>query len=169
MTGRDLFQKWLTYSLLLLPILFLERLVFPHIPLFPVLPVLLPFAAVMIGMLEGTEAGVSFGLFVGLLCDICYYHGASLVFFVPLLGLYAGILSRHGLHQSLWGALFCFATSLMLIDITRILPLLLSGKASLAALLRVAGPELLLSLLFSPLVYVLYRLAYRKVGGSVLM
>ncbi|NLF35038.1 MAG: rod shape-determining protein MreD, partial [Clostridiales bacterium] len=147
----------------------LEFLVLPRLPLFGAAPLLLPLAAVTAGLLEGSRAGAGFGLLVGLLCDVSYYGSSAVVFAMTLLGVCAGLAAKRGLRQNLGGCMLCCAGALVLLAGVQVLYRLATGVAPLGVLLRVAGPEVLWSLLCAPLVYGLFRLAYRRVGGLTLM
>ena len=124
----------------------------------------LPLAAVAVAVLEGGVAGAGFGLAVGVLCDAVYF-GASGAWTIgmALLGTGAGVASRFGLRQNLAGCLLCSLTSLVIIDAVRVFYRLLTGVAGPAALLAVAVPEVLWSLLFVFPVYALFRWVFNRV------
>ena len=79
-----------------------------------------------------------------------------------------GGLSQYALSQSLPGCLLCSAGVLALLDGLRVARGLITNAAELPALLQVALPECLLSLAWTPLVYLLFRSIYRRVGGTKL-
>lgn len=170
MTRQDLIHKWLVYSLVLIPVWFLESSVLSRLPVFGVIPMLLPMAAAVVAALEGSVAGAAFGLGVGVLCDAIYYGTAgSMTLLLTLIGAAVGIAAQYGLRQNFFGCMVCCAGSLVILDGARIFQHLLAGTAPLAPMLRLAAAEVGWSLVFSPLVYVIFRAAYRRVGGNTLM
>lgn len=164
MTRRDFFIKWLAYSLALLPVWFAQAYLLSAYPLFGVRPMLLPLCAMAVATLEGPVAGAGFGLAVGLLFDT-QLAGAPgwIIFLLALLGMAAGAVTRYGLRQDFLGCLLCSAGALVILDALRILSRLLSGSAPLGAMAQVAGKEILWSLCFTPLVYLLFRWVFDRV------
>lgn len=164
MTRRDFFIKWLAYSLALLPVWFAQAYLLSSYPLFGVRPMLLPLAAMAVATLEGPVAGAGFGLAVGLLFDTQLTGAAgAVVLLLPLLGVAAGAVTRYGLRQDFLGCLLCSAGALVILDTLRILVRLLAGRAPLGAMAQVAGKEILWSLCFTPLVYLLFRWVFDRV------
>lgn len=164
MTTRDFCIKWGVYALALLPVWFLEAYVLNRFPVAGVVPMLLPLAAVAVGVLEGGVAGAGFGLFVGVISDaISPGTGGGMTAGLALLGAGAGLLAQYVLSQNLLGCLLCSLAALCLIDLVRVSWNLIQGSASLAALLRVAVPEILWSLVFVFPVYGIFRWVFRRV------
>lgn len=169
MTRRDLIHKWCVYGLGLLPIWILDAYLLPRYPLFGITPMLLPAAVVAVAVLEGAFAGTGFGLAVGLLWELSYPGGfGALVLFLALMGMATGGLSQYALSQSLPGCLLCTAGVLALLDGLRVARGIITHAADLSHLLQVAVPECLLSLLWTPLVYLLFRRIFNRVGGTKL-
>ncbi len=167
MTRRDLIHKWSVYTLGLLLVWLLDAYILPRYPLWGVSPTLLPPAVAAVAVLEGTFAGTGFGLAVGLLWELAYPGGfGGLVIFMALAGMATGGLSQYALSQSLPGCLLCSAGVLILLDGLRVAGRLIANTASLSALLSVAVPECLISLAWTPLVYLLFRTIFRQVGGT---
>ena len=114
-------------------------------------------------------SGAGFGLGAGLLWALAYPGGyGSRVFLLSLAGLECGALCQYVLSQSLAGCMLCAAGVVALLDLQQILRQLLADLADLPALLQVAVPEFLLSLLWTPVIYLLFRAIYRRVGGTKL-
>ena len=167
MTRRDFIHKWLVYALGLLPVWLLDAYILPRYPLWGASPMLLPLAAAAVAVLEGAYAGTGFGMAVGLLWELAYPGGfGGLVFFLALAGMAMGALSQYALSQSFPGCLICSAGVLALLDLLRMGRWLLSDGAGLSDLLRVALPEFLWSLAWTPLVWLLFRAVYNRVGGT---
>lgn len=169
MTHRDLVRKWLIYALGLLPVWVLDAYILPRYPLLGLTPMLLPLAVVAVAVLEGAYAGTGFGLAVGLLWELTYPGGwGVLVIGMALVGMATGGIAQYALSQSLPGCLICAAGTLAVIDGLRVLRGLITNVAPLAVLLEVAVPECLLTLAWCPLVYLLFRAVFNRVGGSKL-
>ncbi|MGI5963538.1 MAG: rod shape-determining protein MreD [Lawsonibacter sp.] len=169
MTRRDLIHKWSVYTLALFFVWIVDAYLLPRIPLAGFTPVLLPVAAVSVAVLEGAYAGTGFGLAVGLLWEMAYPGGfGGLVFFLALTGAVTGGAAQYALSQSLPGCMVCCAGALAALEFFRIAGRMLTGLASLPELLWVAGPEFLLSLAWTPVIYFLFRCVYRRVGGTKL-
>ena len=169
MTRRDLIHKWLVYALGLLPVWLLDAYILPRYPLWGTVPMLLPLAAAAVAVLEGAYSGTGFGLAVGLLWELAYPGGfGGQVFFLALAGMAMGAVSRYALSQSLAGCLICAAGLLALLSLLRIARLLLIDAAGLSDLLKVAVPEFLWSLAWTPPVWLLFRSIYNRVGGTKL-
>lgn len=158
------------YALALVPVWFLELFVLNRFPLFGVAPMLLPLAAVCVAVLEGTTAGAGFGLFVGILCDAAYFNtDGAMTVGLCLIGVGAGrpgpvcaapepgglpavLLRGAGAHRR--GA-------------HRRPP---AGRAGeLAAMLGLAGREILWSLVFVFPVYALFLWVFRRVPKKTVL
>lgn len=168
MTRRDFLFKWAFYGLGLLPVWFLEQAVLNRFQVFGVSPMLLPLAAAAVAVLEGPVGGGGFGLAVGMLCDAVYYGvPGGMTLGLALVSIAAGIAAQYVLKKSFVGCLICSAGILALIDAMRILLYALQGSP-IAALLRVAAPEILWSLVFVGPVYLIFRSIHGRVQVSTL-
>ena len=169
MTRRDFIHKWFIYALGLVPIWLLDACILPRYPLWGSVPMLLPLAAAAVSVLEGAYSGAGFGLAVGLLWELAYPGGfGGQVFFLALAGMAMGAVSQYALSQSFAGCLICSAGVLGLLDLLRVGLRLFINAAGLTALLQVAVPEFLWSLAWTPLVWLLFRFIYNRVGGTKL-
>ena len=170
MTRSDHIIKWLMYTLALLPILVLGLYLLPWFPIFGTIPSLLPVAAITVAVLEGPAAGAGFGLFVGILSDalIPGFPGA-MTLGLSLLGAMAGTAARYGLRQNLLGCLICSAGTLTVINLIRSAAFFLRGKAAPLDLLAVALPEILWSLVVTPLIYAIFRWVARRVPRASIL
>lgn len=170
MTRRDFFLKWLIYALALLPILTLALFVFPWIPIFGIIPALLPVAAITVAVLEGPVGGAGFGLFVGILSDALIPGiPGTMTFSLCFLGACSGAAARYGVHQNLVGCLLCSGGSLCIINMVRVLYLFLRGASPLSSLLLTAAGEILWSLVFLPLVYGIFLWVFRRVPQATVL
>lgn len=169
MTRRDFIHKWLVYALGLLPVWLLDAYILPRYPLYGASPMLLPLAVAAVAVLEGAYSGTGFGLGVGLLWELAYPGGfGGLVFFLALAGMAMGAVSQYALSQSFIGCLICAGGTVGLLELLRVARGLLTNAAPLSALLEAAAPEFLWSVAWTPLVWLLFRAVYRKVGGNKL-
>ena len=170
MTTKDFTVKWLAYTLALLPIWFLEAYLLSRYPLWGVKPMLLPLCAVAVATLEGSTAGTGFALAVGLLFDAMAPGIPGIMIFVmALLGMGAGLLTQYVLRQDLVGCFLCSVLALVIMDALRIAVRLLVGAAPLSAMLELAGKEILWSLCFVPLVYLVFRWVFRRVPKATVL
>ena len=167
MTTRDQVHKWFFYALGLFLVWVLDAYVLNRITFFGVIPMLLPLAVVSVAVLEGAYAGAGFGLAVGLLWELAYPGGfGGLVFGMTLAGMVVGAASQYVLSQNFFSCLLCSAVVLGALDSLQVLWALFIQLDTLDVLLQVAVPEVLLSLCWTPLVYLLFRLIYNRVGGN---
>ena len=170
MTRQDFFIKWGVYALALLPVWFCEVYILNRFPLFGVIPMLLPLAAIAVAVLEGTVAGAGFGLGVGILCDAVYFNpDGAMTVGLCLLGVGAGALSQYVVRQNLVGCLLCSLLALVCIDGVRILANLLTGAAALPVLLSLAGREIAWSMVFVLPVYALFLWVFRRVPKKTVL
>lgn len=170
MTTKDFSIKWLAYGLALLPVWFAQAFLVNRFPFFGVIPSLLPLAAVAVAVLEGASAGAGFGLVVGVLFDTLEAGSAGwMTLALTLVGLCAGMLAQYVLRQDLLGCLVCSALALAAIDAGRVLARLLTGRAELSAMAAVAGREIVWSLCFVPIVYLLFRWVFRRVPKATVL
>ena len=169
MTRQDHLKKWISYGIALVLTALLQGLIFSRLRLFGVIPMLLPLALTAVAVLEGSGAGGGFGLAVGLVWTLSYPLGwGGAVIGMTLAGAAIGSVSQYVLSQSLPGCMLCGAGLLAVLDGLRIAGALISDRGDLPALLEVAVPECLLSLVWMPFIYLLFRAVYRKVGGDKL-
>lgn len=169
MTRRDQIHKWFFYALALVPVWLVDEYILNRIPLFGVIPMLLPLAVVAVAVLEGSVPGTGFGMAVGLLWELAYPGGSGiLVFGMAVAGMLTGSIAQYALSQSFISCLLCSAGVLAMIDGARILRALFIQMDTLDVLLQVAVPEILISLCFTPFIYLLFRMVFRRVGGTKL-
>lgn len=167
MTTRLLVHKWLVYALGLAAVWFAEAMVLWRFPVFGVIPVLLPLAAVAAAFWEGARAGAVFGLCVGVLADAIYPGTpGGMTLGLCLMGFCAGAASQYGVRQTFLGYLLCAGTSMGALELARVAWGLLTHLGSLEAMALVALKEGLWSLCFTLFIYPLFRLIYRRVGGE---
>ena len=152
-----------------MPVWLLDEFVLNRVPLFGVVPMLLPLTVVAVAVLEGSVAGAGFGMTVGLLWELAYPGGSGiLVFGMTLAGMLTGSIAQYALSQSFVSCLLCSAGVLAMIDGARIVRYLFVQAETLDVLLQVAASEIAVSLCFTPFIYLLFRMVFRRVGGTKL-
>ena len=152
-----------------MPVWLLDEFVLNRVPLFGVVPMLLPLTVVAVAVLEGSVAGAGFGMAVGLLWELAYPGGSGiLVFGMTLAGMLTGSIAQYALSQSFVSCLLCSAGVLAMIDGARIVRYLFVQAETLDVLLQVAASEIAVSLCFTPFIYLLFRMVFRRVGGTKL-
>lgn len=167
MTTRDQVHKWLVYALGLLPVWAAETMLLNRLPLFGVIPVLLPLAAVAVALWEGAGPGALFGLGVGILAD-AVYPGApgGMTLGLCLMGWLTGAICQYGVRQNFVGYVLCAAIDMGALELCRFAWAMFTRLGTAQAVASVALKEGLWSLCFTPLLYPLFKLIYRKVGGE---
>lgn len=167
MTTRDQLFKWLCYALGVVPVWLAETQLLNRVPLFGVIPVLLPLAAVAVALWEGARRGALFGLCLGIIADATYPGvPGGMTLGLCLLGFFAGALSQYGVRQTFVGYALCAGMSMCLLELARMAWCLLTRLGPVDAVALVAVKEGLWSLCFIPLIYPLFRSIYEKVGGQ---
>lgn len=170
MTREAFWFKWFWYAMAVVPVWLLEDLVFSRFSFFGTRPVLFPLVVVAVAVLEGSAGGAGFGLAVGLWwASALPGSGTAVILGSTLAGLLSGLTAQYRLRQSCAGCLFCSFLVLCVMSLTRTAHHFLAGKAGLGALLSIALPEILVSLVFAAPVYLLFRLVYDRVGGDKLV
>ena len=169
MTTRDQIHKWFFYALGLLLVWVLDAQILNRLPVLGTIPMLLPLAVVSVAVLEGAYAGAGFGMAVGLLWELAYPGGSGiLVFGMTLAGMLTGSIAQYALSQSFVSCLLCSAGVLAMIDGARIVRYLFVQAETLDVLLQVVASEIAVSLCFTPFIYLLFRMVFRRVGGTKL-
>lgn len=164
---NDTLKKWLLYILGgLLPVWLLDTVFLPRLEL-GVAPVLMPVCVVAVAVLEGAFPGAQFGLVAGLVWALTYAGGAAgRIPLLTLMGMLSGVVSQYALRRSLSGCMLCAAGAMALLDVLNILNGLVNDLATLGPLVRLAGKEFIVTLVCTPLVYLLFYKLYRKAGGK---
>lgn len=156
--------KWLIYTLGVVAVWMAETLFLNRVPLFGVIPVLLPLAAVAVGLWESTPAGAVFGLCLGVFADAVYPGlPGGMTLGLCVIGWLTGALSQYRLQKNLVGYLLCAAAAMTGLEAFRAAGALLSHLGPTAAVLSLAGRELVCSLIYAIPVYLLFKLIHRLV------
>lgn len=102
-------------------------------------------------------------------CCACFNTDGAMTVGLCLIGVGAGALAQYVLRQNLVGCLLCSFAALALIDGVRIAARLLAGRGELAAMLGLAGREILWSLVFVFPVYALFLWVFRRVPKKTVL
>ena len=162
MTQRHLVLRGAAYGVALALITIVNYYVLGLLPI--PLPLMLPAAAVAVGALEGEKFAAGFGLAAGLLMATAGHASLLVIPVLTAAGWMTSLLTQHVLRRDLVGHLLCMLILLLAWELCQTGSRWLAGTAGPAALLRVAGPELLCSLVCSLPVYWVGRVCCRGYG-----
>ena len=102
---KNLFEKIdihriLKYALFMLLSLILQNMVLSHIRPLGVCPMILPAAAVAVGMFEGGTWGPIFGLIMGILADMAFVeHTVFFTLLLPILAFVSAFVSQFFINR----------------------------------------------------------------------
>lgn len=156
---------WTGYAVAFLIGQFFYAGIFARFPLMGSVPVLLPAAVAIVAVLEGSTAGSVFGLCAGLfVCLAPGQAGAGMILLGALLGMLCGFAAQRRLRRPFWPCMLEVLVSLFLTELVRTGWELYSGAGSFGVLCRIAGWELVYSLLLAVPLYPLFRFVHQKLG-----
>lgn len=162
---RDMFFKWLYYAGATLLLVLVQSLVLNRICVWGVHPFLPPLIAAITAMLEGPGEGAAFAGVFGLLCDLtmpgiipCFYTLAFLA-----AALLAAVIAKRFLSQGFLCAVPCAGLSLLVTDLLHTLLLTFRQGVELTAALSLTGREAAVTVVLSPLVYLLLRSVHNRI------
>lgn len=169
MTQRDLFYKWLFYSLLGLFWMALQQLLLNPLDIWNgTHPFILPMLPIMAAILESRQESAFFAIGAGLVCDLligsvvpCFY---TLTFLSSV--LLAGLIAGRIIVPGFLCAFVCSVMALVLTDLLLILLLTASADFSAADAFALLGRELLLSLPLYPLIFLSFRKVFRLIRNE---
>lgn len=160
--------KWLLYALGVLVVWIAETLFLNRLPLFGVIPVLLPLAAVAAGLWEGALPGAVFGLCLGIFADAIYPGlPGGMTLGLCIIGWLTGAMSQYRVRQNLPGYLICAVAAMVGLEVVRVVTALLSHLGGAEAIFSLAGRELACSLLYAIPIYFLFKLVHHFVSTPV--
>jgi rod shape-determining protein MreD len=162
---RDMFFKWLYYAGATLLLVLVQSLVLNRICVWGVHPFLPPLIAAITAMLEGPGEGAAFAGVFGLLCDLtmpgiipCFYTLAFLA-----AALLAAVIAKRFLSQGFLCAVLCAALALVITDLLHTVLLTFRQGVELSAALSLTGREAAVTVVLSPLVYLLLRSVHNRI------
>lgn len=165
MTSRHLMKKWSYYLMGLLPLWMLDCYILTRYPVSGVNALLLPLVVTAVAMLEGRVAGGAFGLGVGFLWATTYpVPRVEMIFFLTLFGFCAGAWVESGLQKGFFGFLICSTAMLSAVSGIMVGIALYYGQGDMILRLTMAGKQILYTLCYAPVVYVMFQNVFTKVG-----
>ena len=164
MSQRDIFYKWLFYTLVSILWASLQQLVLNRLDFWGgVHPFVLPLVPVMAAILENRAESAFFAVGAGLFCDLLLpgvipgFYTLAFLAAALLCGLIAGRVIVPGFLC----AFVCSVVSLVLTDLLLLVFLFPSTHFAASDAFSLMGRELLLSLPFAPLLFLTYRKIWR--------
>ena len=168
-SGWTLKKRWIfaisliLHTLLLLIVYVLQGLVFPHLRLFGLVPLLLPIVSAGVAVYQGRVAGGVVGIFAGILCDISFNEPAGMfTFILTFTGLFIGYLADNVMVRGFTTYLISCAAVLMISAFAQMFPLMFYENIQSAPLLNMALRQTVYSLLYAlPIWYFVRALGKR--------
>lgn len=167
MTSRHTIKKWMYYLMGLLPLWMLDCYILTRYPVSGVNALLLPLAVTAVAMLEGRLAGGIFGLWVGFLWVTTYpVSMVTMIFFMTLFGFCAGAWVESGLQKGFVGFVICTTAMLTAVECIILGSALQQGLGDMMLRVPLAGKQILYTLCYTPVVYLVFQTVFHKVGGN---
>ena len=151
MTRRDIIIKWTAYLLAMALVAAVNYYVLGPLPI--ALPLLLPILAVAGGTLEGARFGAVYGGACGAVMSSLGHLSPACIVSLSAFGWVSGLTTQYVLRRDVWGHLICSVFAALLWELWEVGHRLLARTAPPEVLLRVAGPELLWTLVLALPVY----------------
>lgn len=158
--------KWALYAAIFLLFWLCQEFLFVRLPLFGLKPDFVPIFVVVVALFEGSAGGAVFGLVAGLVADYQNVRGdAFFAVALLLIGAATGAGSAYLLKKNIINALLLsLAASGTVTVLFYLLFYLLPGRAGPVAFVTAALPQIVYSVAFAPLVYLLCRTVWRRFG-----
>ena len=166
MSQRDLFYKWLFFSLLSLFWLTLQQLLLNRISLWGgIHPFVLPMVPAMIAIFERRQETAFFAIAAGLLCDLLFPGSLPGIYTLTFLviALLTGIIAGRLILPGFLCAFVCSVFAVLLSSFFHHLFLSASADFSFATALSLTARELLLSFPLFPFLFLSYRKIHRLI------
>lgn len=115
-------KKLLKYAVFLFLALLLQNMLLTQVRIFGVCPLVLPAAAVAVGMFEGPVKGVLFGLVLGIFADMAFIENTvlfSLVF--PALSFASSFISQFFINRRFFAFMGAAAAGILLTGLAQML------------------------------------------------
>ena len=169
MSQRDLFYKWLFYSLLGMFWLSLQQLLLNRMALWNgVHPFILPMVPAMAAIFERRQETSFFAVGAGLLCDLLLpgsFPGLCTLTFL-LIALLAGLIASRVIVPGYLCAFVCSVVAIVLSNFFHGIFLSSSADFTAATALSLTGRELLLSLPLFPLLFLSFKKIYHRIRNE---
>ena len=156
--------QWAVYAVATLLLCALQSLVLGHIRILGLTPFLYPVLPAVVAMFEGANRGAAFALAFGAACGLLLpapFPGFFALIF-PVAAICSAWVAERLLSRGILCAAIVSLLSLLLTGGFRILVQLLTGRAYLSLMVRIAVGETLLTLPALAAVLPVYRMIYRR-------
>ena len=145
----------------------LQSMVFTHLEVWGTKPLLLPLAAVSIGLYEGSQRGAVMGLIAGIFCDLSFNQPTvDFTLFLTVIGFLSGILFERYLDDGFPSFIAVSAMVLVLSAFVQFFSLLIYQDVPFMSLLKTAFIQTVYSMIFVWPIYhlcrIIGRILYRK-------
>lgn len=163
---RKLGKKAVARVLIVVPFLLilyiLQGMVFTHMPLWGVKPLLLPLAVAGVALFDGAFVGGIFGIFAGMLCDMSFNQPTiAFTLILTFLGIWLGFLAETLLVRGFPSYLFLSFSTLLICSLGQMFPLMFMHGVPFGPLFDTAIRQILYSLVFAIPMYYLTRFVSR--------
>ena len=159
--NREKLRRALLYLLYMAVCLLAQDSIFANFKLFGVNMFFLPAAAGAVGMFEDGVWGAVFGLALGFLADISYDYTALFVALFPILGFFAGVLSRWYVNRRFFAYMLVSTAACAVAAFSQMLGLMLAGH-EFGAMLKTAMIQVVWSLPMTAALYFPCKAIARK-------
>ena len=157
------YPKWLCCAGAFFFCFFVQCCLCAMVPLRQTVPVLAPLAVAAMGFLEGSGEGAVFGLGAGVVCAASFGSGnARAIWLLALTGYLCGLTVHRSLGRTFPGYLLCALGTLALWEGTQAALALTIQNDAGTALLSLAAREAGYSMLFAPVIYLIYSAIHRR-------
>lgn len=165
LVNLDKLRRGIIYAVYILLVLMIQNAVLSKIVLFGAKAMIVPAAAVAIGMFEGGVWGALFGLAAGLLSDKAFGYTALFTALLPVIGFFSGVLSRYFVNKRFFAYMFVSLAAFILTALCQLFPLWVFMGQDAGALFRTAAIQVLLSVpLAIPLYFPCKAIGRRRLG-----
>lgn len=145
-------RRVILYLVYIFAVQFFQDTFFLTIAIFGVKMFFVPAAVVAIGAFEGGVWGAALGLVAGFLCDVSYGNVALFTLLFPVLGFFAGVLTRWFVNASLFAYMIMCLAAFAVTAFFQLLGLFLAGN-SLMPMVRTAIIQTIWSLPMAAALY----------------
>lgn len=163
---RKINKKTLAKILIVVPFLLvlyiLQSMVFTHITLWGVKPLLLPLAVAGVALFDGAFAGGIFGIFAGVLCDMSFNQPTiAFTLVLTFLGIGIGFIADTLLVRGFPSYLLISFFTLLVCSLIQMFPLMFFYGVPFGPLFYTATRQVIYSLIFTIPMYYLTRFVSR--------
>lgn len=160
--NRKVFAKIFIVVPFLLILYILQGMIFTHITLWGVKPLLLPLAVAGVALFDGAFAGGVFGIFAGMLCDMSFNEPTiAFTLILTFLGICMGFASETVLIHGFPSYLLLSFCALFVCSLTQMFPLMFFRGVPFISLFDIALRQIIYSLIFTVPMYYLTRFVGR--------